>query len=256
MARYNTFVPRFTEAVPAFCFRELYACIELNITDTSTSSALRLVDHLICTRENEKLPIKAEDLVIADRDRLLAAIHNVAYGPRIESAIKCLYCGLSIQIDFDLSAFEQHLYTYNEPVSIVKLEGDRFEAAGGYQFRLPTGRDELATSELPEEKAIDALLERCVMKRPMVFDDKFVQNAMEQAAPILESDMEIICPECERNQTVHFNIQEFLLGRLIRAQDQVIREIHCIATAYHWSYEDIMNLPCSLRKKYAELIDL
>jgi hypothetical protein len=77
---------------------------------------------------------------------------------------------------------------------------------------------------------------------------------MNQIAPPLSGDIETHCPECQRVQHVHFDMQTYFMARMKQERRRVTAEIHCIAMAYKWSHSEILALPRSLRKRYASLI--
>jgi Cft2 family RNA processing exonuclease len=68
-------------------------------------------------------------------------------------------------------------------------------------------------------------------------------------------EMQAICPECAREQNVRFDMQTFLLVRLKKERPRLLYEIHRIASSYHWSQQEILQLPRTLRKQYVELIE-
>ncbi len=122
-------------------------------------------------------------------------------------------------------------------------------------FRFPTGEDELLTALYSQNDAEDFLMTRCLVKGNLVKDKEAVQKKMAQIAPVLNIEMQASCPECSHASQVQFDIQSFLLMKLKGERTQLIREIHRIASHYHWTQGAILALPRKLRKQYVALIE-
>src|SRR5262249_48366965 len=76
------------------------ACVKVNeltgfdeqaVRDVSTATALELLDRLL--QDVSAGSWRAAQLTASDRDRLLAAVYRVTYGPRIDSTPRCTQCG-------------------------------------------------------------------------------------------------------------------------------------------------------------------
>src|SRR5262245_46153088 len=122
--------------------RELTGREEYAVSGANTANAINLLAALMDeTSANE--PVRAVDLVAADRDRLLAMVYENAFGDRIESSLTCSRCTQPFDLDFSL---QKLVASVNERFTTGgwKTAGDgTFEGAGGERFRLPTGSDEL-----------------------------------------------------------------------------------------------------------------
>src|SRR5579863_6943308 len=97
-----------TPGVPKVSLCELYGHLELAINDTGTVGALTLLNGLLVRNDTDAAPLRAEDIVIAERDRLLSGIYAYTYGPKIESTVACVGCALPFDLDFYLRDLEQH----------------------------------------------------------------------------------------------------------------------------------------------------
>lgn len=250
-----SFVLPFAPGSQRVLLRELCAHDELAVADVSAASAVSLVNRLLLAVPDQpagynESPDRAAQFTTADRDRLLAAIYQVAYGSRIESTVQCPACASCFDVDFSLEellAFSQP----NQAEQLAEPAGDgTFRLADACCFRLPTGADELAVAGLPGEQAAQALLQRCLLAGDPAASGELVQQAMQAAAPLLELDMLATCPECGHPQPVHFNMQAYLLTRLRNEQPQVVRDVHWLATTYRWAYHEIAELPRRLRRLY------
>ena len=238
------------------CLRELCGRDEQVIEGTGTVEAIRLIDRLLVAASGAEMgPGKAKELTTADRDRLLAAIYRRTYGSRIESTVHCHICDAPFDIDFSLEALLRHLDSETAQIQSEKGSDGVFNLPDGRCFRLPTGEDEYAVLGMATEKAERILLERCLVEGDPTKDPEVLQRAMKELAPVLDLDMEARCPECDQQQTVHFDIQYYLLYMLRQEQKQLALEVHRLATAYGWSLNEILGLPRSMRKTYVKLVE-
>jgi hypothetical protein len=82
-----------------------------------------------------------------------------------------------------------------------------------------------------------------------------VVDALEAVAPVLDLDIGTACPECGARQSVHFDVQFYLLRAIAQERPLIAREIHRIASAYGWSLQEILGLRRSERRQFVELIE-
>ena len=247
---------RFMHENKTIHLRELTAHDELGVADLGTVSAVQLLNHLFAKRNESEAAFQTEILVAADRDRLLAAVYKNTYSGLLQSTVPCAACDERFDLDFSLDALVEHIQqSDNEDMVVTKQENGWYELPDGVRFRLPTGEDELAVAGLPPQYRVQMLLQRCVQNGDIHLVGQQVQEAMAQIAPVLATDMSAQCPECGHTQSVHFDIQSFLLSRLMQEKKQTVWEIHRLATTYHWTHSEIVQLPRSLRRSYVALID-
>jgi hypothetical protein len=217
-------------------------------------TALRLLDALLADPSGAPLPAgTAGALAAADRDCLLAAVYRRAYRDRIESTLNCAECNNPFDLDFSLDGLAASLEAQGALASPAKLEEGIFRLASGARFRLPTGRDECEVAELPPAEARQALLERCALEGFAELDS--LEEIMESVAPVLDLELDARCPECGRRQAVHFDIQSYLLGALMKERRRLMSEVHRLAMAYGWSRNDILSLARGERRAYVEMVE-
>jgi hypothetical protein len=234
--------------------RELTGRDEQSVGDTSTATAIRLLDRLVESPPDRSW--RVAELTASDRDRLLAALYRHTYGTRVASTSRCTQCSSLFDVAF---ALDDLLVAFDRmPATQVAelLPDGTFCTANGARFRLPTGADEVAVAALPPEEAEQALLARCLLEVPAEVDVRAsVEEAMAEIAPLLDLDLDTACPECGVRQAVHFDVQFYLLRALEQERAQVTREIHRIATAYGWGLNEILSLRRSERRMCVELIE-
>jgi hypothetical protein len=241
----------------AVFIRELCGRDELAVEDLGTVGAIGLLNSLLVNPEATGTPlkVKAEQMVTADRDRLMAWVYQQTYGPTVPSTVHCQYCSEPFDLDFSLEDLQAHMQPEFEENALERFDDGSFCLANGPRFRLPCGEDEFTVMGLPLDRAEQVLLVRCLLEGNPASDGERVQQAMAQIAPVLQREMKAFCPECGREQPVYFNMQSFLLTRLRSEQKQVAGEVHRLATAYRWSHQEILDLPRRLRRTYVALIE-
>jgi hypothetical protein len=126
------------------------------------------------------------------------------------------------------------------------------------RFRLPTGLDQEAVLDLPAAEAADALLARCLVDNggiPLSPDEQAaVSAAMEQLAPAVDLELDLICPECGHTFLTPFDTTAFFLSEMCINGAQLLKEVHLLALHYHWSEGDILGLTRARRRAYLHLL--
>lgn len=234
--------------------REICGSDEQSVEGTGTVEAIRLLDRLLVAVPGTHIgPGKAAKLTTADRDWLLAAVYMRTYSSRIESTVNCAKCKAPYDMDFSLEELIGHVDS--EAHQMEESPDGVFKSPDGCRFRLPTGEDECAVLGMSPEDAECALLERCVVESNQDYDPEALQTVMRDIAPVLDMDMDARCPECDHQQAVHFDIQYYLLYRLMQEKRQLAYEVHRLARAYGWSLNEILGLPRSVRRMYVDLVE-
>ncbi len=214
------------------------------------------------------------DFLVADRQYLLLKLREVTFGEEVQATIPCPWpdCGKKVDIDFSLVDIpvresEDKGPTYKMELSVnAAFESEHREVI----FRLPTGGDQEVISPYlyeNEANALTMLLNRCIQQigpiqntgeglfsRLSPLARMEIEKQMEAVAPRVELDMDAICPECGREFTVPFDLQDFFFGELRTSQDLLCREVHYLAYHYHWSEKEIMDMPREKRRKYIEVL--
>ncbi len=225
---------------------------EIAVEDASSRSALLLLDGLLCESSNQPLDgDTVARIVTADRDRLLAHLYLSIYGNKVNGTVTCTHCKEPFDIDFSLLKLLQH-YTIRAP---LPSPDGTYHLEPSVHFRLPTGEDEILIAALPAQHAEKMLIENCIVSdTPEAFAET-VQRRMIELAPLLNVEMESVCPECGHSEPILFDMQSFLLQKLLQERPRLLREIHLIASQYHWPQQEILHLPRKMRKQYAAMID-
>lgn len=239
MERYRLELARDKLAV----LRELSGDDEESVGGTDTDAAIRLLDRLLVDAPGAVAPRSAARLTSAERDRLMAALYRRTWGDRVETTVTCRSCRQHFDVDFALG---QLLASLEPDPGRAVPEGDGWYRLDGRRFRIPTGEDELRC-------AGEAQLLACCVEGDG--DPAEILEAMRALAPIVDLELDARCPECEATQSVHFDLQAFVLGTLRAERGRRALEIHRLATAYGWTLSEIMALARSQRQRFVTLID-
>lgn len=235
--------------------RELCGRDEQAVAGTGTISAVQLIDSVLVAVPDRVQPPSAIKMVAADRDKVLAALYARAYGPIIETTVRCTRCGLPFDLDFSLKELQASLTVDGRGQGAARQEDGTFLLPSGHRFRLPTGEDELTVIGLSSADGAKVLLGRCLLEGDPESSEEPVQTAMADVAPIFEVELAARCPECGADERIHFDIQSFLLTALEREKSRLAWEVHRLASAYGWSLGEILSLSRSLRRIYVGLVE-
>lgn len=144
---------RFAGAGRTAYLRELTGRDEMAVFGANTANAIRLLSSLLeNSSPSEAEQLRAVDLVAADRDRLLAAVYELAFGDRIESTLKCTRCSQLFDLHFSLRQLMATVDERTDDKAWRPLDDGQFESSDGLRFRLPTGKDELELQDFPRVK--------------------------------------------------------------------------------------------------------
>jgi hypothetical protein len=248
------FGPSDTPAAPWLLFRDLCGEDEEAVTGTDTAQAIALLDRLLVPAAGAALaPGEADGLTASDRDRMLAAIYCAEYGAPIDCILTCDDCGEPFDIAFRLPELMASLSIGPDEMPVPRPP--EIVLDDGRRLRMPVGRDELAILGLPPEQAVATLLARCGVGDGADPEDIAVAEALEQAAPILDVDLDARCPECGTAIVAHFDLQHYLLTAILREGPSRIRECHLLASSYGWSLNEILQLRRKRRRAFVDAIE-
>lgn len=233
--------------------RELRGADEEMVEAADSATAIALLDRVLLAEPGADIgPGQAVELVVPDRDRLLAALYLRNFGVQIESTVRCRSCERPFDLDFSLPHLLDTLRDGSPPPS---AECGLFALSDGRRFRLPTGVDEQAVAPLPAGEQEASLLGRCLVDGDGAVDAEALARGMRQAAPLLDLDVDARCPECGESQTVRFDLQHYLLARILGERRLRAWEFHRLACAYGWSRTEILDVPRSRRRLHVDLIE-
>lgn len=220
--------------------RDVRGADERAVGGASSVDAVRLVDRLLEPVPGAVAgPGDALHLTVPERDRVLLEVHRQTFGDRVVGTAVCARCASRFDLDFPLEALGSGPLARSARLP------------GGQEVRVPTGADEIATADA--EDPATALLERCAPPGVNV-EPSAVSEALERAAPTLDLDADAPCPECGAVNVVQFSMQRHLLDALVRERRRLLEEVHLLATAYGWSWTEILEISRNERRSLVALL--
>ena len=235
--------------------RELTGRDEFAVLGASTVHAIQLISSLLSDQRGDLGQLRATDLVAADRDLVLAAVYERAFGDRIESTLTCTRCAQPFDIYFSLRRLIESTHAENGGRPWKSLSDGGFETSDGVFVRLPTGKDELELTGLAAPEVESRLLQRCLSESSWQKTDAEFEALLEQVAPLLHLVLIARCVECNHAHEVQFDIQSYVLGAILAERRRLLFEIHRLARAYSWTLDEILSLRRSDRRQMVELIE-
>lgn len=204
----------------------------------------------------------ARRLSIGDREAALLHLWRITIGDRLDCVLTCPSClekmDLELRVgDLLVSPCEQMQGTYSHTI------------AGGDQsyevrFRLPTGGDQEDAAKLALydlEAATQKMLEKCIEQVNGCVVDQIpaaVAEVLPQVIRELDPQAELVlcaaCPACQMEFQVLFDTGLFVYQELDRACSRIHREVHLLASYYHWGEAEIMAMSDAKRQLYLELV--
>jgi hypothetical protein len=185
-------------------------------------------------------------LAPGDRGQLVLELWRRAFSDRMALVLTCPACGE--RMDVDVAIGELPLTPAEK--SLHRVVADVGEIA----FRLPVAADleELAAAG---ELTADGLLRRCVVsagdRTGSTAADSVarspsaraaVEDAMERLAPGVGDELEAQCPECAHVFSAPFDPAATLVAEVTRRRSELDRDIHLLASTYHWPLGEILRL--------------
>jgi hypothetical protein len=204
-------------------------------------------------------------LSIGQRDGRLLDLRESVFGPRLVCLDDCPQCG--VQLELDLNAADLRARTKSR----WRPDDDGcfgFEAAGvEFRFRAPTSRDLAAATSgrLDDAEAVRLLLQRCVVSirrsgRELELDEvpstalEALINAIGEADPQADVQVGVTCPGCGSEWATGLNIEAYFWAELQEWARRLLRDVHCLASAYGWSERDILAMSARRRRLYLEAL--
>jgi hypothetical protein len=227
---------------------------ETLIDNTGMVDAIGFIDRLLTEASGTTVrPGRAADLAVSDFDRLCASIYVEYFGEVVEGRVACSDCHDPFDMRFSLLSLMQNLADQSPEISGPDEQGV-FTSTDGRRFRLPTSGEQREVTSLGTNAAMAALLDRCVLDGDRAEPLNTIEKSLEQVGPVLDLDLNAVCPHCETVQIVRFDIQSYLFRSLAYERQFLNYEVHCIAMAYGWGYDEILSLTREDRRTFVGLI--
>jgi len=201
-------------------------------------------------------------LTAGDREALLLHLRRLTAGDRLPCRLSCPAQGCGHPLELELSVAEllvgpgaepSERYTFMRPGTCI--------AVG---FRLPTGADQEAAALVARTDPAEAaalLLRRCLDEGDAV-DGAGIAELLEPLSarmseldPQAELTLTVACPACGGTFTTIFDTASYLLQEMVADTRLLDRDIHVLASHYHWSPTEILGMSPRRRRRYLELLE-
>jgi len=240
-----------------WAFRPLSGALELALAEAGENAASTpaAVTHALALALDRlggeaATPPRVASLCVGDRQFLMRELdrHLGHEGGWFQAA--CGQCGARFDFSLDYADLPVQEAGAGYPQAQIDMDGRQL------RFRLPTGADQESLADLPEAQARPWLLRRLAGEPEALGTPKqdliaAAEAALEAIAPGIVLRVQTACPECGGGNEVELDPYR----ALARSSDSLLREVHQIATHYHWSEADILNLPRPRRQRYLQMID-
>lgn len=196
-------------------------------------------------------------LGVPDRQFLMLAFALECGNDEQWRHVTCARCHARFDVGFRLSQLPVTAAGAGYPWAELGLGGRQV------RLRLPTGDDEAGIAAMAPAPARRALALHCVVAIDGMTPDRemldafgeweidAIDAALEAIAPQVATSLSTACTECGAAQTLELDAY-----RIFAFETQPLyREVHALASRYHWSEAQILQLPRERRRLYLDLID-
>lgn len=198
-------------------------------------------------------------LTVGDREALLLRIAEASFGPRLDLVASCPAPACGETLDLEVSVADLCLGPAEDAQEVYTAP-----AADGsiVRFRLPTSADLEAIGGLAGQDpraAADVLARRCLVAPDLLAASHpdvaaAIDGALAGLDPQADIELTMACPACGSTVTATFDAGEHLAAELVRRRADRDVSVHLLASQYHWSETQILDLPIARRRRYAELM--
>jgi hypothetical protein len=205
-------------------------------------------------------------LSIGERDALLLLMRQQMLGETIESVAYCPNCGESLE--FTLKTTE--LYVVKPVLERPKSQPHHVWEMADYvlTFTVPNSQDLAAIVDCDNLlTAQSILMQRCVHEAcyegveiaPETLPDNVLQQLSQQmteADPQAEVLLDLICPACQTDWLVLFDVVAFFWTELGIQAQQLMQEVYVLARNYGWHEADILAMSAMRRQSYLGMVEV
>lgn len=190
-------------------------------------------------------------LVVGDRQFLMRQLSVLQDDSLRWLSARCSDCNAVFDLSYRPSSLPVKSAGPGFPESSVQINET------SYRLRLPTGADQsgLDQRKSPEEQQLQ-LLASLLNPIPDVStlspqDIATLDQTLESMAPEVALQLLAPCPHCQVENTINLDPYQSLDS----SSDALLSEIHRLASSYHWSQREILDLPRRRRHHYLQLIE-
>ncbi|WP_145477589.1 hypothetical protein [Stenotrophomonas rhizophila] len=199
---------------------------------------------------------------LGTRDAALFRLQSALFGPQLHTLTQCPACGETLESVFDCDPFAGEHVALDGPAEL-SLRDECWDVA----FRLPGSHDVAALRDAAANPsmAVATLLRRCVLRvrqgeRDASADElpgalvARLEARMADADPLADLRLALTCPACATAWEAAFDIGAYLWECLDDWAQDLLAEVHQLASAYGWREHDILALTPVRRRFYLDLV--
>jgi hypothetical protein len=193
------------------------------------------------------------DWPLGRRNRALARLRCLQFGPRLQAWLACTHCGEKLEFEMDartLAGEQSHEECSSGEPIVVR----------GHSFRLPTSRDlARAVAATDTRSAAVRLIESCRLESdgPVEWSPADIEEVGERMAladPLAETRLTLVCPSCGSECDETLDIAAFLWAEIECLAKRLIVEIDALARVYGWTESEILALGDRRRALYMNMV--
>ena len=201
---------------------------------------------------------EAARLPLGDRDARLMLVREWAFGEEMSGVVNCPACRDQVEVALAVPELRARAAVV---AGAFTINAGEFEIC----CRLPDSIDNDLAARCPDlHTARRLLFERCVLSASGAGRDlpaaelpetaiHAVAAAIEAADPLADVHLSINCVSCGHAWSEAFDIATYFWSELEIWAQRVLRDVHTLASTYHWSEADILALSPARRQIYLEL---
>jgi hypothetical protein len=200
-------------------------------------------------------------LSIGQRDVLLLALRELAFGPRLDGFAECPEC--CERLEFTVNVADLRTADSAEPTEAeLTLAVEGFDV----RFRLPDSLDLAAVAHCDDVGvARDLLVKRCMLHArqgeveiavgavPETVITALAAHVVERD-PLSEVQLDLHCPECGHGWPMLLDIVSFFWAEISAQAKRLLHDVHTVARAYGWREADILCMSARRRQLYLEMV--
>jgi hypothetical protein len=241
---------------PFRSFRSAPAALEVDFGKTPAPQLVTAI--LAACSPDDLLDEELWALPVGSRLQHLLTILALEGEPALWAQLRCANADCGEAIEVELSPGELvALAAEHAEDSVVADVGER-----RLNLRRPIGTDQLVWQERAFSDEAEA---RCSVVADLTGLDatdvdnalmERVEAALARVDPLVSLELDAVCAYCERQYTYELDLLELVLGRFREDQDELLAELHVLASHYHWTETEILVVPAGRRARYLELVEL
>jgi hypothetical protein len=248
-----------TEAIYARPFGRETGDLDVDFSADARPVLISQVLHL-CLRHADGQHLAEDNILGWTLTRRLQGLLAIVVATRGRSALLPVRCPRAsclekMELELDLVAFRHH---GEKEFSACMPDCDT-----NLQIRLPTGYDQMnwLHSTPRDSRQLPVCMATTIVthvngsppEEGWLVPESWLESvasALREHDPFTAMAIEAECPNCGHSASYDIDIEACLLSTLSAVRQSLIDEVHRLASAYHWSEEEIISLSPRRRRYY------